>query len=189
MKNQFEHLYNQYKLLLEQPEAAEVPVPEAPMQPQGAEATPDPAASPASQPEQQPPQQAEQASVGYAVLVQLLLDAFKTINIKHTGDIKFSDNEARTPQDAYKYLEIVKRNLEPDLQQKQQQDVGKNDQGAKNVDSSDIINVANLAIKALFFTPKDTQTFEYSEIAATPKVTVDNAHQIYDSIRNFLSER
>ena len=187
MKSQFENLYNKYKLLLEQPETAEVPAPNAPVAPQVPVATPDQAVSPASQ-TQQPPQ-ATQASTGYAVLVQLMVDAFKTLNVRHPEDIKFSDNIARTPQQAYQYLEIVKRNLENDLQNKTQEDVGKGGNDSKNVDSADIINIANLAIKALFFRPKDVQSSEYNDIASIPKVTVDNAKQIYDNIRNILSER
>ena len=185
MKSKFLELLNEYKLLLEQPEAAEVPAPDAPEATQGAEDPTQQAASPASP----TPQPIEQASVGYAVLVQLLLDAFKTMNIRNPNDIKFSDNVARTPQEAYKYLEIIKRNLEPDLQQKTQEDVGKNQQGNAKMDSADVVNVANLAIKALFFTPKDMESTEYSEIASTQKVTVDNAFQVYEAIRNFLSER
>jgi len=180
MKSKFEELLKNYNLLMEQPLTPAPDVgaaPDATVAPTGG---PD-ATTPIPTPVQQP------SSVGYAILVQLLLDAYKTTNIRHKDDIKFSDNIVRTPQEAYKYLEIVKRNLEPDLQQKTKETVGKGGANEKSVDSTDLINIANLALKSLFFTPKDSETGEYNEIASQV-VDVNNAKQIYNQIRNAVSE-
>lgn len=185
MKNKFENLLNQYKMLLEQPEADPTMGAEVNATPPDVGATPPAQGAPAQAPA--PAQQP--TSVGYAVLVQVLLDAFKTLNVRNKADIKFSDNQARTPQEAYKYLEIVKRNLEPDLQRKTQQNVGDTQQGAGNVESSDIVNITNLALKAIFFPNKDPQTSEYNDIASNDKVDVNNAKEIFNAIRNYLAER
>lgn len=140
------------------------------------------------QPEQQQPQQSEKASVGYAVMAQILLDAFKTTSILNKSDIKFSDNVARTPQDAYRYIEIIKRNLAPDLKAKIYQDVGKSTQ-VEDLDSADLIRLTNLAIKSLWFANKDVNSSEFSDIAKIDKVTTDNAKKIVNDIRRLIAER
>lgn len=185
MKNNFEKLINSYRMLLEQPQEMSTPdaggtMPDpnvAMSDPNAAGAAPAPQAAPV-----------QPSSVGYAILVKLLLDAFKTLTVRVKDDIKFSDNVARTSQEAYRYLDIVKRNLEPDLQRKTQEDIGKGGNDVKSVDSADIINIANLALKALFFTPKDPESAEYNDIA-NKVVDVNNAKSVFEMIRNVLSER
>jgi hypothetical protein len=184
----FEKLLKEYRTLLEQ---------DAPI---GGGAAPTPAPSPAGAPPpdgaptpnpQQPPQQqkAPPASVGFAVVTQIILDALRVKQPIHNEDKRYSDNKARTPEEAWKYLDIVTRNLPRQSQQKAQQDVGKG--GDDDLDSLNIVDMANLALKALFFVPKlqEEESTEYSSLANVTKVTTENAQQVFNEIRNFLSTR
>jgi len=144
--------------------------------------------TPEAQPNQPQPAASPKSSVRYAVLSQLVLDAFKTTQIRYKDDIKYSDNIIRTPHEATKYQEIIKRNLAPDLQKKLQSNVGKSDQ-ENDLDSADMMKLTQLALQALFFVSKDVDSTEFNDIASTDKITVDNARQVTEKIRNFVSER
>ena len=139
----------------------------------------------------QPPQpqvESQPASVGYAVMAQLILNAYKTIDIPNKNDIKFSDNKIRTPEEAYKYLEIIKRNLAPDLQKELTFDVGKST--TKNdLDSADLIKLTQLALQALFFRPKDVNSSEFNNVIGLGNATVENAKDIVNQIQLILAER
>jgi hypothetical protein len=186
----FEKLLEEYRMLLEQEPVAAVD-PSAGAGPDQAGAGPQPPMPDgAMQQAQQPPQQpAEPSSVGFAVVTQIILDALRVKQIPHISDKKYSDNFARTPQEAWKYLDIVTRNLPAQSQQKAQQDVGKG--GDEDLDELNIVDMANLAIKALFFVPKieESEGEEYSNLANITKVTTENAKQTYNQIREFLSTR
>lgn len=128
------------------------------------------------------------SSVGYAVLAQLVVDAFKTLDIQNKDDIKFSDNIVRSANDAYQYLKIIKRNIAPDLQTKLQQNVGKSE-NKNDLDSADLIKLTQLALSALFFRPKDADSAEFNNITDIEKVTVDNAKEIIQKIQMYISQR
>ena len=174
-------LLEKYKKILS--EAPEIPAQdvEAPAPDAGAGQPP---AMPDVQPQQpQPPP--EKASQGYVALTNIILNAFKTIRPRFHGDVKYSDNKARDAKQAFQYLEIVKRNLPDGIQQKISQTGGKG--GFGDVDELTIVSMANLALQALFTTPKDEESSEYSTISSIEKVTPENAKQVYQQIRDFLS--
>jgi len=185
MKSRFISLLNQYQTILEQ-DINQPPQPDQQMdQSMGQQSDPSMNQQPQQQPQQQEP---IKSSVGYAVISQLVLDAFKTVEINNKNDIKFSDNKVRTPKEAYNYLEIIKRNLAPDLQNELKQDVGKSE-NTKDLDSADLINLTQLALEALFFRPKDTDSAEFNNIATIEEVTVENAKEVIEKIRSYVSER
>lgn len=136
------------------------------------------------QPAPQPTPQ-KKASQGYTTLTNIILNAFKTIKPRFHNDVKYSDNRARNSKEAFKYLEIVKRNLPEGIQQRISQSGGQG--GFGDVDELTIINMANLALQALFTTPKDEESSEYSTISSIDEVTPENAKQVYQQIRDFLS--
>jgi hypothetical protein len=121
-------------------------------------------------------------------LAQLVVDAFKTLEIQHKDDIKFSDNIVRSANEAYQYLKIIKRNIAPDLQRKLQQNVGKSE-NQNDLDSADLIKLTQLALSALFFRPKDADSAEFNNVTDIEKVTVDNAKDIIQKIQMYISQR
>jgi hypothetical protein len=191
MKSTFDQLLNEYKQLLEQdgdpaagaPAGAPPPSPS----PAGAGAPPDPmGAGAGAQPPQPPPK--NPSSTGYAVLAQLVLDALKTPVVRDKEDIRFSDNTIRTPQEAYQYLNVIKRNLASDSQGKLQGDMGKsNDNKVPDLDTSELIYLAQLGLKALFYTRKDEKDSQFNDVASIVKVDTDNAKEIIEKIRSLLS--
>lgn len=132
------------------------------------------------------------SSVGFAIITQLILDALRVKQPNNLADKKYSDNKARTPEEAWKYIEIIKRNLPLDIQQKLEGDVGGAEGEAdRDLDSLNIVDMANLGLKALFFLPKleEEDGAEYSDLSKVTKVDTANAEQIFEELRNFLSTR
>jgi hypothetical protein len=168
-----------YKQLIA--EAQEAPAPDVSAHAPDAPPAPDAMGQPPAPPAPPP----EKASQGYTALTNIILNAFKTIKPRFHGDVKYSDNKARDAQEAFKYLEIVKRNLPEGIQQKISQSGGKG--GFGDVDELTIVSMVNLALQALFTTPKDEESSEYSTISSLEQVTPENAKQVYQQIRDFLS--
>lgn len=179
MKRKFEQLLESYQKLLEQPAPPTPPTPvEAPVV--------DPAAQPVAPPQ---PVKKEPATIGFTVLTKLILDAFKTKKPQYHNDLKFSDNKARTPDEAFKYLEIVSRNLPPESQNKLEAGINNKGGTTADMDGLTLIDAANLAINALFYYPKldEEESTEYNDIAQIVDVTPENAKEIYQKIRSYLS--
>jgi hypothetical protein len=185
MKSNFKKLIKEYYRILEQdiqpssdPQQAEAPTPDAP----------------AEQPQPtQPPKQ--QASVGYAVLAQLVRAAFEhTSQIPETY-IRYSDNTIRTKENANAAIKIIESILKTDKNSIFQQNLGKvnHQETARTMDVNDLINLAQLALQCIFYTQKQTlqsgvkqTTTDYNEIKDLPPITVDNAQDIINQIRTKL---
>lgn len=135
--------------------------------------------------QQQPqPVQTEPASSTFTYLTKIVFEAFKTKDILNKGDIKFSDNQARNKDEAFKYFDIILRNLQQQTRTKIEQ--GFESEGDVNdIDEGNIVDMANLAIKALFYAPKDNST-EYQDISMETEVTPENAKRIYNTLSRFL---
>lgn len=155
----------------QEPDQAQPSQPSQPAQPQ--------------QPVQNPPQN-KIASSGFTSIVKLILSAFKTLKPYYHGDIRFSDNTAQNAQEAYKYLEIVKRNLPKNMQTTVFNNLGGRG-GMKDLDENELIEAANLALKALFYQPKSQDSTEYNFIFDIDEVTPETAITTYHKIRNFFS--
>ena len=183
MKTNFDKLLEDYKLLLMEADPLSPPLTNAPAPISGSPADNGASAQPQALPAQPTPK--VKSSVGYAVLAQTVLDALKTPTVKYKEDIKFSDNKIRTPQEAYQYLEIIKRNLPPDSQQKLTGDMGKG--AAVDLDSSELVFLVQLGLKALFYTRKSEEDTPFNDLISIVKVDTDNAKEIMEKIRNLLS--
>lgn len=179
MEYKFDCLLKEYKQLLEQeqPDAGNPNPPDTAGQaPQDAQPM-----SPDQNATQPPPSQP--VSPAMVFLTNLILQAFKTKQPLYKQDIKFSDNKAQNVNEAFDYLDIVLRNLPETVRQKIESSKG--GEAINDIDEGNIVDAANLALKALFYTPKELDT-EYHDIASNMEVTEENAKQIYDSINRFF---
>lgn len=137
------------------------------------------------QPEQPAqPQQSQPASQAYTYLTKVVWEAFKAPAPIYKKDIQFSDNRAVTTDEAFRYLDIVIRNLQPKTRQIVNQSISNFSKG--ELDDADIVNFANVALKALFYTHKENSS-EYLDIASTPEITPENAKEQFTKIASYLT--
>ena len=136
---------------------------------------------------------------GYAYYVNLILKLLK-FNIKNIPKqyYKLSDNEIINAKMAYKYINVLKNMLsETTVDDMDNQDLGEiegiEDQ-AIDVDDNTMQDMANIAIKSLFYPSKNQPEFisnlnDIENILAQSenKVNVKNANAVYQIISNLVS--
>ena len=176
----FEALLTEYYNLLEQdvPDNTVQQTTSPVGQPQAGE-TPPPAAPAA------PIAPVEPASPSYSYLVNVIQEALKTKQIINMDDMKFSNNEAKSSNEAYQYLNIVIRNLPTQTQQKLKQGFQKAG-NFSDIDEGNLVDMANIAMKALFYNGKKENNTEYMSLSSTP-LTPENAKKIFESITRLLA--
>lgn len=193
MTSKFDKLLEGYaKLLMEQDPSMGAPASQGapeppPVGPEGGETG-------GAQP---PPQPASKAvSQGYAHNVELIYNLFKA---KPSEAIKqkylnLSDNKALNSKQAYEYLRILENLLPKNtITNINKANFGKSEGQSIDLDDAKMVEMANIAIKALFFTPKDNLEFsskldDIENILAQTgnRVTVENANTIYTEIKNLV---
>ena len=144
------------------------------------------------------PQAPKTVSQGYAYNTELIYRLFKAIPSQDVlGKYgQLSDNKASTPEEAFKYMEILRELLTGNTKTEvQTANHGKSKNAAAiGVDDSMMMEMANTAIKAYFFSPKDNMEFvsrlnniEDMLAKGGNKITVDNANAIYTEIKDTVS--
>ena len=196
MTTKFNILMEKYfKLLSEEESTIAPPPPQAPMGDSPPMSTPDAGMPPpgASGAPPAPQQGNKTVTQGYAHVANIIFNLFKT---KPTEEIKnkyskLSDNQVADSKQAYSYLGVLEKMLtNGTMQQINKQSFGKQSKDSIGVDDSKIVEMANVAIKALFFTPKDNFTFtthidDIDNILSKNgnKVTTENAYAVYTAIK------
>jgi hypothetical protein len=153
-----------------------------------------------SPPPQLPPSDVKPNSVstGYASIVNLLFSLLKqstkNINQKY---YKLSDNEITNSNEAYRYLEIFSKLLPLNTKSEIENDNLGNettDQKTIELNDSKIVEMANIAVKSLFYPDKDSIEFlnKVDEIQSIlnkngGNVSVNNADVVFQEIKNFVS--
>lgn len=141
------------------------------------------------------PEPVKTVSQGYAHVVDTILQLFRirpeSIPQKYYN---LSDNDIKDTETAYRYLELLTKLLPKNTVSSLKSDnVGDSQAGAINLDDATIIEMANVALKALFYSEKDT--FEFSSqlediqqvlTSSDNKVTVNTANAIYQKIKSLV---
>ena len=198
MKTKFDTLMEKYETMLMEQDPT-IGGPEASAGAPDAGAAPPPDVSPAGQAgaPAAPPPADKSVSQGYAYTVNLLYNLFKQnsedLDEKYYG---LSDNEISDPQGAKRYLEVMSKLLpQTTLSGVKSANFGKNKEGEEFIDMDDskMVEMAQIAQKALFYSPKNNLEFsskldDIENILARTgnKVTVENANAVYTEIKNFV---
>lgn len=124
------------------------------------------------------------ASPSFTFLVNIIFEALKIKEIPNKNDIKYSINKVRNKNEAFKYLEIIINNFPEQIKNKFKKgyEIKFNN---NDLDEVKFIDMVNLALKALFYIPKDNNT-EYNEIVLIDEITPENAKKVYNMISRFL---
>jgi len=181
MKTLFENLINNYYSFIKEQDN---PPPESGVPTQGNMST------------MQPPVNNKSVSQGYAHMVDTIFQLlkYKTENIPQKY-YNLSDNEVNDSNKAYRYINILTRLLPQNtISDLKNDDLGKEKEGVMSLDDSTLVEMANTAIKALFYADKDN--FEFSSKIEDiqnlisnhqNRITVDNANSVYQEIKSFIS--
>jgi hypothetical protein len=139
-------------------------------------------------------------STGYAYFVNIIFMLLKyptdDINPKF---LNLSDNRATNSKEAFRYIDVLTKLLPTSVISDLKNDTfGDIEEIPKdqiiNIDEPTVVEMANVAIKCLFYYPKDNLEFssKIEDIRETlsqseNKVNIKNANAVYQQIKDFVS--